>query len=304
MLKAYAREEPLSHPRVVITGISGSRVEDMPRPQQSPPSKPGTTATGFGALVAAELRDNATDLPKRRRGFPLLPRHGCILAREARYLLRRGADLVSGDTGGRRPDGGEACGAGCRRGRSASWRGHAAVLLVEREGRPRDPRKLAEGRPGSGHLPSRSLVPLLPHQHQGARGGPSQDRGSRRPARGDHAGSKSIRSRLQVGSEGALSRAHRHGQRLCAVAQPRHLGRCRGARLDGRLGARSPAQSGQRDLGAACPGELRRGRGRALSNPASSTRTIAGGWLSRTCLRRCAMPAEGATIHGNSANNT
>ena len=238
MLKAYAREEPLSHPRVVITGISGSRVEDMPRPQQSPPSKPGTTATGFGALVAAELRDNATDLPKRRRGFPLLPRHGCILAREARYLLRRGADLVSGDAGGRRPDGGEACGAGCRRGRSASWRGHAA------------------------------------------------------------------RSRLQVGSEGALSRAHRHGQRLCAVAQPRHLGRCRGARLDGRLGARSPAQSGQRDLGAACPGELRRGRGRALSNPASSTRTIAGGWLSRTCLRRCAMPAEGATIHGNSANNT
>jgi len=38
MLKAYAREEPLSHPRVVITGISGSRMEDMPRPQQSPPS--------------------------------------------------------------------------------------------------------------------------------------------------------------------------------------------------------------------------------------------------------------------------
>jgi hypothetical protein len=38
MLNAYAREEPLSDPRVVIAGISGSRMEDMARPQQSPPS--------------------------------------------------------------------------------------------------------------------------------------------------------------------------------------------------------------------------------------------------------------------------
>ena len=38
MLNANARQEPPPHARVVIIGISGSRMEDMPRPQQSPPS--------------------------------------------------------------------------------------------------------------------------------------------------------------------------------------------------------------------------------------------------------------------------
>src|SRR4029077_9844938 len=73
-----------------------------------------------------------------------------------------------------------------------------------------------------------------------------------------HARPPTIRERAEARVEHALSGADRYGQRLCALAQSRDLGRGRIAGADVGVGQRSAALSRQQRLGPAAAGEFRR----------------------------------------------
>ena len=126
--------------------------------------------------------------------------------------------------------------AGRRRDRAEARRAHAALRSARRDRPPRQPRHASRQGAGRHHLPSRILVPLLPHQHACARRGARRDRGGGRTDRRHHARPAAFHRRAQGRARRALPDPHRHRQRLRDVVEPRLLGRRRDAEADDRRG--------------------------------------------------------------------